>query len=76
MEQTLHTLGCGGRQPRDFVAMLRGAGVRTVGDVRLRPDRASMGSHARAKRADQGIAALLAGGGTRHRALPEPGNPL
>jgi uncharacterized protein (DUF488 family) len=76
MNQTIYTIGYGGRRPSDLMEMLRSAGVGTVVDVRLRPDRASMGSYVRAKKDDKGIAALLAGGGIRYRGLPELGNPF
>lgn len=76
MNQTIYTIGYGGRTPREFVEMLLRASVRTIVDVRLRPDRASMGSYARAKKDEKGITALLAGGGIRYRGLPELGNPF
>jgi len=76
MDKTIYTIGYGGRKPRDFTALLRDAGVRTVVDVRMRPDRANMGSFARAKLDDKGIAALLASGDIGYRSLPEMGNPF
>ena len=76
MNQTLYTIGYGGRQPRDFVALLQSAGVKTVVDARVRPDRASMGAYVHAKDDHKGINALLSSAGIGYRSLPELGNPF
>ena len=68
------TIGYGGRKPQDFTRILTDAGVRTLVDVRLRPDRASMGVYAKAREADKGIAGLLGTAGVRYVSLPELGN--
>lgn len=70
------TAGYGGRPPAEFVGLLTAAGVRTVVDVRLRPDKASMGSYALAKDPARGLAGLLARAGIGYVSLPELGNPF
>ena len=74
MTQAAFTIGYGGRTPDDFAKLLVAAGVKTLIDVRLRPDRASMGSYAKAKEPDKGIAGLLARAGVGYVSLPELGN--
>jgi uncharacterized protein (DUF488 family) len=68
------TIGYGGRKPDDFTKLLTGNGVKVLVDVRLRPDRASMGVFAKAKEPNKGIAGLLDGAGVRYVSLPELGN--
>jgi uncharacterized protein (DUF488 family) len=68
------TVGYGGRSPTGLVELLRTHGVRAVVDVRLRPDRASMGSFSLAKDPAKGIAGLIAGAGMRYESLVELGN--
>lgn len=75
-QSILFTAGYGGCAPSLFVPKLLEAGVRTVVDVRVRPDRAVMGSYVRAGKPDKGIEALLATGGIGYVALPELGNPF
>jgi uncharacterized protein (DUF488 family) len=71
---TFYTIGYGGRPPAEFVKLLTEAGVRTVADVRLRPDRSSMGSYKYTGKPTTGIEKLLADAGIGYASLPELGN--
>ena len=69
-----YTIGYGGRKPQEFLDQLQQKGVKSIVDVRLRPDRASMGSFARAKSQDKGIQRLLGTVGIEYCSVLELGN--
>lgn len=71
---TVYTIGYGGRGKDDFLALLQANGVRTVVDIRLRPDKASMGIWVKAKTPDKGIEAWLNQAGIGYRSIVELGN--
>ena len=69
-----YTIGYGGRNPQEFLDLLKQNNVRTLVDVRLRPDRASMGIWAKAKTSDKGIEKVLGGAGIGYCSFAELGD--
>jgi len=71
---TFYTIGYGGRAPAEFTSLLVHHNVRSVADVRIHPERASMGSYVKARTADKGIEKLLSDHGIAYRSILELGN--
>jgi uncharacterized protein (DUF488 family) len=69
-----YTIGYGGRLPKDLLDLLTRYEIRSIADVRLRPDRSSMGAYGRARTPDRGIERLLADRGIAYYPITELGN--
>ena len=71
---TIYTIGYGGQRPEDFLHRLKEKGIRAVVDVRLQPDRSSMGIYAKSKDPAIGIEGLLAQADISYYSIVELGN--
>jgi uncharacterized protein (DUF488 family) len=74
LPKSFFTIDYGGRRPADFASLLVTHGVRSIADVRIRPDRASVGAFAKARTPDKGIEKLLSECGIAYRSILELGN--
>lgn len=74
--QAAFTVGHGGRAPADFTKLLTSSGVKTLVDVRLRPDRASMGRVREGEGAGRGDRRAAGECRDRLRVAPGTGQPL
>jgi uncharacterized protein (DUF488 family) len=73
-DMKFYTIGYGGRAPAEFASLLVLHGIRSIADVRIHPDRASMGAYVKARTADKGIEKLLSERAITYRSILELGN--
>lgn len=72
--QQIYTIGYGGRDPKDFVALLQKHQIPLVVDTRLRPDKASLGIYSLSKDPQKGLSGLLSSASIAYLSLIELGN--
>jgi uncharacterized protein (DUF488 family) len=70
----IFTIGYGGRKQDEFINLLKLHDIQVVIDVRLRPDRASLGIYAKSKDPNKGIQGLLERAGIQYLSFVELGN--
>jgi hypothetical protein len=70
----LYTIGYGGKKPEDFLNLLQNNGIKSVVDVRLRPDNCKQKCYVKAQSQDKGIESLLKTVGIEYFSLVELGN--
>ena len=70
----VYTIGYGGRKPEEFLDLLKANNIKAVVDVRLRPDRSSIGIYVKAKNPGKGIQGLLSKVDIQYFSFVELGN--
>jgi uncharacterized protein (DUF488 family) len=76
MEKSFYTIGYGGRRKEQFIELLTENKVQIIVDVRLTPDRSSMGYAKKAKTSDKGIEKILGELEIEYYSFKELGNPF
>ena len=71
----IYTIGYGGKGRQEFIEALKKLGIETIADVRMAPNRASMGMYVKAKTPQKGIQRMLGEAGIEYVWLEELGNP-
>lgn len=70
----IYTVGYGDRKPEELVEMLKTNKIKTVVDVRLRPDKSWSGKYKKTKNEEKGIEKVFKGTGIRYISVIELGN--
>ena len=70
----IFTIGYGGRKQEEFIDLLKMHNIIILVDVRLRPDRASLGIYAKSKDPNKGIQGMLERAGIQYLSFVELGN--